>query len=200
MVLRLCRVVAVVLLLGALTLSSSGLGDWTSFLPVYVDDEFAGYGYVKEGTAYVPLRLVSEALGATVEHDKASGTVRIGRSGLKSKPERVRLSSTKDRWWPIQRAPGTMRFKDALVKDRSFSAEVEIDPAHFTPDGKPIEVRMLLLLYDYGGEILARKTVSIYNVSSSGGSYLLTTSCGPDVVSSCEVKYQTGWVPLPRGD
>ncbi|NPV45386.1 MAG: hypothetical protein HPY69_00400 [Armatimonadetes bacterium] len=168
------------------------------FPTVYVDGSLVGVGAVISGVTYVPLRLVSERLGATVDYVPQVSKIRVTSRGGTPAPllPGVPIAHTVERWWPVEESGWGMWFRNAVISGTGLSAEIRIDEGVFKKTPKPISVDFVVTLYGWDGTAIAQDSVRLYGISSAGGRYLLETiTLIGGEVASCSVVYSSAWVP-----
>jgi hypothetical protein len=164
---------------------------------VYVNGVPVGTGVVLRDTTYVPLRLVSEALGARVDYSASAGKIGITSKGLEPIPllPGVPLADTLGRSWPVENTGGMIRFTNAAVLGATFSVGIHVATGFFTKTDKPVTIDFVVVCYGPEGQVVAQQKASLYSVSSGGGDYALE---GPFVfgpIASCTISYAAAWVP-----
>lgn len=127
---------------------------------VYVNSVPVGVGVIIKGTTYVPLRLVSEALGARVDYSASAGKIGITSKGLEPLPllPGVPLSDTVGRFWPVENTGGRSRFTNAAITCLgSFSAGIRIASGFFKKTRKPISVDFVIVCFGPTGASSRRR-------------------------------------------
>jgi hypothetical protein len=180
---------------------------------IYVDGVYAGEGHRVGDTTYVPLRVVSEAIGAQVEFDRKTRQIKITTGAQARRPSHspsplapptgrfvpgIPLAMTRGTWAPVGDSYGLVQFKDAAVARNEFSAEIRVHRGLVKLASQPVRLDLMVTLYKEDGSLLVRDTVHVYNVSADGGVYTLSAPSllrGKDTPHSCAIAFVGTWDP-----
>jgi len=178
-------------------------------VPVYVNESYVGMGIVRRGVTYVPLRVVSEKLGASVNYEGRRVSVH---SSPKTAPpedsapvEAKALFEFKDQWHEVAKSKRYIRIKDPVLKPSAganlpdtLEFDLELRSGLFVPKGKPLSLEFSVRLLDGHKTLLQRGNIRLPNCSESGGRYVLKVPLEKGVetrhVMFVEIEYIAGWV------